>query len=374
MSGQKAKDPKVRPFLFDRTFDPEEIAKIRAAKERERLRKREAEEAERRRREQEEANKPPPEPTFTKTELKAAEDKARAEGETAGAKAAREQAQQAAETKAADALTRLGGQIDGLVKTQQASDQTLQAVALQIGTAIGRRLFPLLADRGGLIEVEAAIEQVLRTMVDEARITIRLAPDMADLIQDRVRQMVSDRRLTGTVEVRPDPDLATGDFRIHWNKGGAERLSTDILRRVDAAVLRAIGADDPSALTPPAEIDQRPGPVTRDTPESGTGQDAADMGQRPAAAERAGSGTEPARLGDTGSQTAAATSMAITAPDTAETDTVDTDTAETGADTAAGAPPERAAAPAAPATPSEESAPDRSRAEPPPDPSPDATS
>ena len=252
----------VQKFLFDTSFDPDDVR--RAA---ERARRQEA--AERAKQEaaaqQPETPAEPAAPAITEDDLKTAHAAGYAEGEAAG----RAAAQRSAENRLNALLEHVPTSLTPLIDAQRRSDADLIEHAVQIAVTMGHKLFPELARRRGLVEIEAVIRDCLADMIDEPRLVVRVADDMLDIVRARLQPMVAETGFEGAIVFMADPAMGPSDCRVDWADGGAERLSARLWDEVEATVARFF--DYPRMAPPvtddPADTDgHRPDTGPTDTP------------------------------------------------------------------------------------------------------------
>jgi len=242
----------VHKFLFDNSFDPDDVRRKREAEQRRRV---EAEEAARRA-EQEalaglvEQDRPP---TFGEEELAVARAEAFGEGEAAG----RSAAMATIENHAAQVLDRVAGRLGDLLAAQRRADEVLAEQAVQIALAITRKLMPQLERRHGLDEVEALIRDCLRDVPDEPRVVIRVSDGVIDAVRARLDAAGDDLGFPGHVVLLAESAMGPADCRVEWADGGAERLSDRVWQDIESAIARVLeypqaAVPDPCAPDPAA--------------------------------------------------------------------------------------------------------------------------
>jgi flagellar assembly protein FliH len=82
----------------------------------------------------------------------------------------------------------------------------------------------------------------------EAKITIRVAPDLAEPLTSHIATISAKTGFTGQTIILGDESFGAGDCRVEWAHGGAERLMTDIDTWIEDAVGRYLAAiEEPEA-------------------------------------------------------------------------------------------------------------------------------
>jgi flagellar assembly protein FliH len=182
---------------------------------------------------------------FSAIEMDAAKAEAHAEGVAAG----RAEAEQQIARRVADACVAVGARLGELmsVLARQHEAQTRESVAA--ATEIARRLLPSLGKREAIGEIEALIRDCLSRLHEEPRLVVRVADELLDPIRQNVDQLTAAAGYTGRVILFADPAIKSGDARVEWADGGAERDSAAIWREIDSAIQRFVegGAAAPAA-------------------------------------------------------------------------------------------------------------------------------
>lgn len=205
-------------FLFDTSFDMEQKAKAKAAA---------AAQA---------AAEEPPAPTFSEEELAAARQAAFAEGKAAGIA----EAETCHAARLADAVESLPPQIAQIAQDVAAEADARRRDSLEAALTVIRKLFPQLARAHGLDEVHAIIEQCLERLRDEPRVVIRCADADLDALRERAEHATVRSGFEGKLVFLADERLASGDLRVEWADGGAERDQSRLWQEIDAVIARAL--------------------------------------------------------------------------------------------------------------------------------------
>jgi flagellar assembly protein FliH len=188
-------------------------------------------------------------PKFSEEDL----EKARVEGFAAGTDRGQRDAMQTIEQQASQALSAIAGQLTGLSQAQAQANERRTREALETALTIVRRLFPRLADRHGLAEIEAVVGDCLARLRDEPRIVIRVADSLLDRVEECVSRLVEQAGFEGKIVFLSQEGLNPGDVRVEWADGGAERNADQQWRDIDQLIARAIGpSQQPAEAAAPA--------------------------------------------------------------------------------------------------------------------------
>lgn len=171
-----------------------------------------------------------PEPAvYSAEELTAAQDESFAKGKTEGYESARQDIEQAT----GQALGAIAARLEATAAELAEVNERHLRQSLQAAVTILRKLFPELARRHGLGEIEAAIAACLERLRDEPRVVIRTADALVDLLCERIDPLAESCGFEGKIVLLSDPALASGDVRVEWADGGAERDGERLWAEVD---------------------------------------------------------------------------------------------------------------------------------------------
>jgi flagellar assembly protein FliH len=194
----------------------------------------------------------PPSPMFSAEELHAARMAAYADGETTGLQTA----MGSIDSKIARALEQIGAQLPSLQHDREQVVHSVSEEAARLAHAMVARMFPELARRYGLTEIQAVIADCIEQAIDQPRIIIRLHPDLAPFISEKAEHMAMMAGYAGRLSVLPETTLGPSDIRLEWGDGGAERLISrawadisDIVGRAVTHLAETVPSDQDSGLS-----------------------------------------------------------------------------------------------------------------------------
>lgn len=173
-----------------------------------------------------------PKPIYTADQLEAAKREAYEEGLQAGRKAAIEDY----DTQTRAIVETFGGKLDALMEAGAAGWADQNAEMQAIAVMIARKALPVFVERGGLAEIQALFEQVVREVGREPRLVVRVAESQFDTVNAMVKEISEQRAYAGQVVLLADPDMTVSDCRIEWADGGIERNMKDLWQRLDAII------------------------------------------------------------------------------------------------------------------------------------------
>jgi flagellar assembly protein FliH len=217
----------AKKFLFETSFDePDHINPARKVKSEEPA---------------EPETPPEPEiPTVTLTEeelaarIAAAEEAAYERG-----KAEVEEAQQrSVEDEIATALNGISMFLPGLAATLGQQAEMRSGDSIIVAASIARKLLPETMAEAAIEEIDDLIRNTIAELIDEPRIMIRVAPDIADALRERIEPVAESAGFGGKLALIEDPKVPLGDCRLNWSDGGAERDTGRLLAELDEIIDR----------------------------------------------------------------------------------------------------------------------------------------
>ena len=224
-------------FLFDTSFDPEDMDRSVMPGQK------------------------PAKPKFGEEDL----EKARTEGFAAGKESGRQEVMQSIEQQISTALSAISGQLTGLSQAQVQASERQARSAVEAALTVMRKMFPHLASRHGLAEIESLVCDCLERLRTEPRIVIRVADSLLDRVEQRVSQLAACAGFDGKIVFLSQEGLHPGDIQVEWADGGAERDSDRLWHEIDQIIARTIGPMQPAADT--AEPAPVPAPTDKTAPE-----------------------------------------------------------------------------------------------------------
>ena len=160
-----------------------------------------------------------------------------AEAHARGVQEGRAQAEMQAQTRMADALTRLGLTAAGLLGQSDTRDAEREIQAMDFAVALARRIAGEALDAQPLAAIGDAARSALQHLRGVPHLVVRVHESLVDEAEALVKRLARERGFEGRLVVLGEPDLAPGDARMEWADGGVVRDRA----RIEAAVLDALG-------------------------------------------------------------------------------------------------------------------------------------
>ncbi len=188
-------------------------------------------------------------PVYSEEELAVAQSESFAKGKAQG----QETALEGIEQTTAAALSAIAARLEAVAAELAEVNERRGRQSLQAAVTILRKLFPELARRHGLDEIEAAIAACLERLHDEPRVVIRTADSLLDRLAERIDPIAEACGFAGKVVLLSDDALSLSEVRIEWADGGAERDTGRLWQEVDQILADALAprpAETGSAAEP----------------------------------------------------------------------------------------------------------------------------
>ena len=133
---------------------------------------------------------------------------------------------------------------------------------------IARKMFPDLASRNALGEVERVAGMAMEKVLNDSPMVVRVNPELRDPLAERIDAHIAGTAVEGRVTVSGDADLPVGDCRIEWRDGGTERDTAAMWKGIDEIIERNMGraaeTSDPGAGRERAEAGRDGAPEAPD--------------------------------------------------------------------------------------------------------------
>ncbi len=141
-----------------------------------------------------------------------------------------------AEHRLSAAMTRIATDMTRINELLAAQEIAHRQRSAQLALQIGRRLAGAAIDRFAADRLLAIATDTLEAIVDAPRVTIGVAPGMANSLKPLLDRAATQAGFYGLLVVREQPQRAGGDIAIEWGDGA---MTWDIAA-LDAAIETAI--------------------------------------------------------------------------------------------------------------------------------------
>lgn len=175
-------------------------------------------------------------PTFTEEDIKAAQEAGYREGKVDGVK----EEQESRDQKIADLLAQIQQSMQSLIAAENIRDQQYEEESVQLLHAALKKLLPAMNKKHGLQEIEAVIEEVLKTQASTGKLLVTVnsanKADVEEMLQHKTKSDDDDAQepKAPRYKVLADDELDDGSCVLTWEDGGAVR---DAQKLIDDMIL-----------------------------------------------------------------------------------------------------------------------------------------
>ena len=156
------------------------------------------------------------------------------------------------------AMERLASAFASLDQALRAVEAKLEAEAVEVAVAVGRKLAPALIAQEPLAEIAALAGDCFRQIVAAPHVVVRVNDALYAAARDRLDELLRASGFEGRLVVLAEPDIAAGDCRIEWADGGVirDRAATEaaiaeaVNRYIAARTGVAVSHDNPGRSAP----------------------------------------------------------------------------------------------------------------------------
>ncbi|GAA0549454.1 flagellar assembly protein FliH [Rhizomicrobium palustre] len=160
---------------------------------------------------------------------------------------AREQGMKMGQVRAAEATAAAVQQLCVIVRqsmdTAQGQLNAVREEASALALVAGRKLAHVAVGMLPQGEIEEALREAIHQAIAEPRIVLRAAPQVIEAVKDRLEELALELGYEGRLVATPDPSIPSGDCRIEWRGGGAERSMQHLEEAIGEVIARRISQD-----------------------------------------------------------------------------------------------------------------------------------
>jgi flagellar assembly protein FliH len=153
---------------------------------------------------------------------------------------ARTQGENNAQARNAEALERqvaaLTISVRAALDQSHAEIETLRDEAARLALAMAKKIATAALAAVPADDVEIALRLAMHQAIGEPRVMLRAAPAVAKILEPRLSDIAQEEGYDGRVIIAADPAMKTGDCRIEWRGGGAERNEQAIEDAITALI------------------------------------------------------------------------------------------------------------------------------------------
>jgi flagellar assembly protein FliH len=184
----------------------------------------------------------PTEKPITREQHDIALGEAESNGFRAGFAQAEKEAIAQAERRMAQAFEQIGGTLTLLAGRLAEIEKRLEAEAIEVAVAVGRKLATELINREPFAEIAALSADCFKQLNTTPHVVVRVNDALLDTARTRLEEIARMRGFEGRLVVIAEPEIALGDCKIEWADGGVTRDTAAVQKAIAEAVERYISA------------------------------------------------------------------------------------------------------------------------------------
>jgi flagellar assembly protein FliH len=174
---------------------------------------------------------PKPANTVLLSEHEAKVGEAETRGYRNGFTAGQQEAAAESARRLAIAMESVAHSLSILTRGLSAVEVRVEAEAVEVAVATGRKLAETLIAREPFAEIEALAMDCFRELVTTPHVVVRVNDALYELAQEKLTAIARQTGFDGRLLIMAEPDIAVGDCRIEWADGGMmrDRAAADAL-------------------------------------------------------------------------------------------------------------------------------------------------
>jgi flagellar assembly protein FliH len=186
---------------------------------------------------------------------------AESQGFADGFAAAEKENATVAARRTAIAFEQIGDALDKLARGLAAVETRLETEAVELASAIARKLAPELVAREPLGEISALAAECFKHLATAPHVVVRVNDALHPIADAQLAEIARARGFEGRLMVLAEPEIALGDCQIEWADGGVVRNAARTERTIATAITRYLGARQTAAMPDLGDIQLEMTPI-----------------------------------------------------------------------------------------------------------------
>lgn len=170
-----------------------------------------------------------------------------------------EEGREMEEGRCAQALQAVASQMQLILARLANESEALRVEAAQLGLSAAKKIAGEALNSYPAETIESLVREAVYDLRSEPRFSVRCAPELAEMIAERLEQTARDCGFDGAVQVRGEAGMNGADVRLEWGNGAIQRSTADIEARLEDIVQRWLASPPEEAAQPAAEGGAAPG-------------------------------------------------------------------------------------------------------------------
>ena len=154
-----------------------------------------------------------------------------------------------AERATSEALRAIANMMQMMLGRLNAEALSLRHDATEVALAAARSVAHAALDSYGEDRVEAIVAAAVAHLRDTPRLVVRVSPELAETIEERLIGCAREAGFTGEIAVRPDPNAQTGDCILDWGDGRIVHDRAGALAAIETSAQNWLASADAEGLS-----------------------------------------------------------------------------------------------------------------------------
>ena len=163
-----------------------------------------------------------------------------------------EEGRELEEGRCAESLQAIGAQMQIILSRLAAESASLRASATELALAAARKIAGEALNTYPVDTIEQLAAEAVQDLRDEPRLSVRCAPELVELLAERLEATARDLGFEGAIRVRGNAEMSGADVRLEWATGAIERSAAEIDARLGEVVARWLAAASEAESVSPA--------------------------------------------------------------------------------------------------------------------------
>jgi flagellar assembly protein FliH len=160
-----------------------------------------------------------------------------------------EEGRELEEGRCAQSLQAIASQMQLILSRLAVESEALRTESATLAIAAARKIAGAALDSFPAETIDALAAETVRDLRSEPRFSVRCAPDLVEMLVERLDKTARDAGFEGAIVIRGDDSMTGADVRLEWGSGAIERSASDIDTRLQDIVERWLVAG-PAEETP----------------------------------------------------------------------------------------------------------------------------
>ncbi|HVZ99581.1 MAG TPA: hypothetical protein VG841_04625 [Caulobacterales bacterium] len=149
-----------------------------------------------------------------------------------------------AEQETAAALQALASAAAAILNRLDAETRAMRGEAARIAMSAARKIAGGALEAYGVARAASAVEAAMDALRHQPRLLVKLDPQSAEALRERIEALCETHAYAGAVLVRAEPNMKAGEISIDWSDGVITLDPAEAAQRIEALIDAALAGAD----------------------------------------------------------------------------------------------------------------------------------